>query len=258
MGSALALLVIVIVSYIVVVVGAVAYELTGLDRSTARFQALSAFTTCGFTTRASERVVEHPVRRRITMFLIIFGYAGLASVVATVMRSLEVEGVGAQAEHLLLLALVAVLSSYLALRRGLQASLTDLVRRHLSKRLVAEQVPHEDLLFYRRGYGVTRVEIPPSSRVAGLRLRDTDLRRHKLQVLAIEDNGELRPIPHPDEVIKPGLHLVLYGRIDAVQRVFAPDGDRETAAGEPALDGEQPALDPDRPDAAAEEGAPAR
>ena len=62
-----------------------------MDREMARFQALSAFTNTGFTTLAAEQVVEHRVRRRIAMTLIVLGWAGAASVVATMIRSLYVD-----------------------------------------------------------------------------------------------------------------------------------------------------------------------
>ena len=81
MGGALIVVLIVLVAYVIVVAGATAYELTGMDRETARFQALSAFTGTGFTTRVSELVVRHPARRRITSTLIILGYAGTATTV---------------------------------------------------------------------------------------------------------------------------------------------------------------------------------
>lgn len=222
MGSAVALLVLVIACYVIVSVGAIAYELTGLDRSNARFQALSAFTNCGFTTRAAERVVEHPVRRQITMVLITLGYAGLASVVATLMRSVESSDVLFEAEAVIGLGVGAWLTLLFFKWRGLDLRLADRVRRWLLPRVTGERVPHEDLLFYKRGYGITRIEIPPHSRVAGLRLRDTDLRSFGLQVIAVEDHGEINPVPDADQLLSPGLHLVVYGKVAAVQEAFAP------------------------------------
>lgn len=73
-ASPLVLLVVtVFTAYIVVIAGSAAYELTGLDRETAHFQSLSAFTGTGFTTGASERVVNTPTRRRITLGLMVLG-----------------------------------------------------------------------------------------------------------------------------------------------------------------------------------------
>ena len=50
------LLIFIAVSFIVVRIGAAALELTGLSWDQAKFQALSAFTNAGFTTRESEQI----------------------------------------------------------------------------------------------------------------------------------------------------------------------------------------------------------
>ena len=87
MASMFVLVVVIAVAWAIITVGATAYELTGLDREAAKFQALSAFTGTGFTTRISELVVRHPTRRRITSVLIILGYGGTATVVASLLAS---------------------------------------------------------------------------------------------------------------------------------------------------------------------------
>jgi hypothetical protein len=55
--AAILLLIIVTASYLVIRIGALALELTGFESERASFQALSAFTNSGFTTRESEEVV---------------------------------------------------------------------------------------------------------------------------------------------------------------------------------------------------------
>ena len=47
--------------------------MTGMDRKRAVFQALSAFSGTGFTTKEAEFVVNHPVRRRVIIWLMILG-----------------------------------------------------------------------------------------------------------------------------------------------------------------------------------------
>jgi len=78
-----------IVSVIVVRIGAVAFNLTGLEWRAAKFQALSCFSGTGFTTREAELVIASPQRRRIATYLIIFGNAGIVAMVATFANSLR-------------------------------------------------------------------------------------------------------------------------------------------------------------------------
>ena len=64
------LLIAILVSFIAVRIGGFALQLTGIEPDVARFQALSAFSGTGFTTREAERVVGHRTRRRIVTILI--------------------------------------------------------------------------------------------------------------------------------------------------------------------------------------------
>ncbi len=83
MTAILTLLIVLALSLVVTRVATVALTATGLSREAARFQARSAFSGAGFTTKESESVVRHPVRRRIIMWLMLAGNAGIAAAMAT-------------------------------------------------------------------------------------------------------------------------------------------------------------------------------
>jgi len=74
-------------SFIVVRIGGLALQLTGIEPDVARFQALSAFSGTGFTTTEAERVVRHRTRRRVVTILIILGNAGLVTIIAALVAS---------------------------------------------------------------------------------------------------------------------------------------------------------------------------
>ena len=88
MVAIISLLIVIILSVLVTRVAAIALIHTGLSKESARFQSRSAFTGAGFTTNESERVVNHPVRRRILMLLILLGSAGVISVISSLILSL--------------------------------------------------------------------------------------------------------------------------------------------------------------------------
>ena len=83
MTAILSLLVVILISIMITRVATVALTATGLSRETAKFQARSALTGAGFTTTESESVVRHPVRRRIVMWLMLAGSAGIAAVIGS-------------------------------------------------------------------------------------------------------------------------------------------------------------------------------
>ena len=69
--------VVVMLVFLAIVDAAVAKK--KLERAKARFQALSALSGTGFTTREAESVVNHPRRRRIATWLIFIGNAGIVA-----------------------------------------------------------------------------------------------------------------------------------------------------------------------------------
>ena len=85
MGAFLALVVIVLFALLIVRFGSSVVQLTGMSQPIAQFQAASAFFGVGFTTKEAELVVDHPVRRRIILHLIVMGNIGLTSALATLL-----------------------------------------------------------------------------------------------------------------------------------------------------------------------------
>lgn len=240
MGSLIGLIVILAAAYVIIVAGASAYELTGLDRDAALFQSLSAFTGTGFTTLQAENVVEHRTRRNITMTLIILGYAAAATVVATLVRSVQVE-TWWDAIWTLSLAVVAVSLAAAVWRSNGLLHLNDYIRRSVARQVVHEPVLHEDLFRYKPGFGITRIEVPTDSRVVGKRLMELDLKELQLQILLIEMADDTVVVPDGNYTVQPLSHLVVFGRLSAVQDAFGPG----SGSGLATRDVSPPIVEPD-------------
>ena len=85
------LAVIVLIILVIVKIGSIAFQFTGMEPRMAMFQSLSAFTNTGFTTRAAEEVVKYHKRRVIASVLMIIGHIGIVSVIVTLVHSFAVE-----------------------------------------------------------------------------------------------------------------------------------------------------------------------
>jgi Trk-type K+ transport system membrane component len=79
-------------SILITRVATIALTHTGLTKASAKFQARSAFSGAGFTTSESEMVVNHPVRRKIVMLLILLGNAGLVTAVSSLILTFVRQG----------------------------------------------------------------------------------------------------------------------------------------------------------------------
>ena len=67
--SVILFIMVLVASFIIVRIGAVGFQLTGLEWSLGKFQSLSCFSGTGFTTREAELITGDKRRRRIASVL---------------------------------------------------------------------------------------------------------------------------------------------------------------------------------------------
>jgi len=206
-------LLLIFISMLVVRAGATAFILTGMDPKRAIFQALSAFSGTGFTTREAESIVNHPTRRTIATWLMILGNAGIATVIVTGTSTLaSSEGVGIPVSIVLLIVGI-VLIYFIATRRGLITSWESFVQHRLAKTQVFEEKPVEELLRFLEGYGIVSTELEESSKLVGRSIADSPIAVPGYLVLVIERGREFIHAPGGQEVLRAGDRLVIYGRL---------------------------------------------
>lgn len=217
MLSIVSLLVVVVVSMLVVRTATVALTLTGLSRELSRFQARSAFTGAGFTTNESEKVVGHPVRRRIIMLLMLLGNAGIVTALSSLILSLvgaeDATGVAGSLGFRLtaLLAGLAMIWAF-AQSRWVDERLSELIAWALGRWTTLEVRDYARLLHLARDYAVVELQVREEDWLAERRLGDLRLDDEGVLVLGIESpkRGFLGA-PRGDTKTLPGETLLLYG-----------------------------------------------
>ena len=225
MGFAIALLVVAVVSYLLIRVGAVALEYTGVSRDAARFQALSAFFGAGFTTHESEMVVNHPIRRRIIRDLIVIGNIGTLSLLSTVVLSVTSVDVSTPVgRRLLMTKLVVVFGGLAALwlvsRSGFATrAIERTVAYSLERTGMLRALDYEQLLRIHAGFTIAEVTLKPEDWLVGKTIGETKLRSHLgVNVLGIMNrSGEYIAAPDHDTRLHEGDTLVVYGGHKAIE-----------------------------------------
>lgn len=233
-------IIILISSFVVVRVGAIAFELTGLEWSLAKFQALSCFTGTGFTTRESELITGNLQRRRIASILMVLGNAGLVTLIATFANSLRpniaVPDFTIPFLHLvfpsrllpwinLFILIVAVFLIYKVLTSArITGKLTGFLKRRIVKRRLFKPVSFEELLVATGGYGVSNIEICKDSPVLNKTLAETKLRSRDITVLAVEKNGQIIPNPPADIDFILGDRIMCFGKLENIKKEICPLG----------------------------------
>ena len=212
--SVVLLVVFICISYLIVRIGAIALEMTGMERSRARFQALSAFSGTGFTTREAELVVTHPRRRKIVTYLMILGNAGIVSVIATFVLSLRQAGTFRPSLNLVIIAGSLFILYRIASHQAFAKKLTQKIRETLRDKLHFQKVHVQELLQQSDGYGIASILVGRRSKVAGLTLSESGFKEKDLMILSVERDEEMIPVPKAQTKIRVGDRLICYGKLE--------------------------------------------
>jgi hypothetical protein len=219
------LVLIAVAALLVVRLGTTALVLTGLARHTAEFQAYSAFFGVGFTTRESEQVVNHPVRRRIVQHLILAGHIGLTSVIVPLVVTFV--NVKTMREGMTQLGLIIVALAFLwfVIRTSFVENLIEHSIKFALERTGAltQRLDHEVLLRLHAGHTVSEIVLEPGHPFVGHRLADAQLAERDIVVLGVtRQDGTYVAAPRGQMVCHPSDVLTVYGRDEEVRELVAP------------------------------------
>ncbi len=210
---------IIVISAFIVKIAAVALNLTGLDEKRSFFQALSAFSGTGFTTRDSELVVSHDIRRRIIMFLMILGNAGLITVITTLMLSFLNGGGTPFLVNLIVILVAILLVIKVSLNKNITRKLTKKIQEKLIKSSTFTKRPVEEILRLAEGYGIAEVTLNEGCTDIGKSLIDSSLRQQEILIIAIERGSKVIPAPHASDQLFLNDTLICYGKLENITRI---------------------------------------
>jgi K+/H+ antiporter YhaU regulatory subunit KhtT len=212
---------ILVISIIITRVASIALTHTGLSRESSRFQARSAFTGVGFTTSESEKVVNHPVRRRILQLLMILGNAGIVTGIASLIIGFS--GLGGNAEGWIKIAILVagvVVLWKLANSQWIDRKLSKVITKVLKKYSKLEVIDYASLLHLSGEFTISEIPIDKDHWLCDTELQNTRLRDEGLNVIALtRKDGSFLGNPRGDTVISEGDSMIVYGRAEALQKM---------------------------------------
>jgi hypothetical protein len=225
MLAILSLLTVLVVSLIIVRVATVALTLTGLSQPLARFQARSAFTGAGFTTTESEKVVQHPVRRRIIMLLMLLGNAGIVTAVSSLILTFVGTGrqggaAGTIGFRIVALAIGLALLWSFAHSRWVDDRMSRFIAWALKRYTNLEVRDYAGLLHLSGDYAVVEMQINEGDWAADRELADLRIFDEGILVLGIEkQDGTYVGAPRGQARLNAGDTVLMYGRRDVLGRL---------------------------------------
>ena len=226
-------IIILIISVIVVKLGAIAFELAGVNDTQAIFQAISCFTGTGFTTKEAELVVSDPQRRQIASVLMVLGKAGFVTLLATFANSLTASDFSIPYLHTLVpegvqtlikvafIALVVFTIYKIITHTKLSTTITEMLKKKVVNRSFIKPVSFKELLVATGGYGVSSIKVFKDSSLENRTLHDAKLEAHDIIILALEKSGKVTTNPPAQTKITVGDKLICFGKLDTIRDKLA-------------------------------------
>lgn len=217
MLGALTVVLVVAVSVLITRIATVALTLTGLSRESARFQARSALSGAGFTTSESEQIVNHPVRRRIIMSLMLIGSAGIVTVVATAAVSFSgIDNRLQLGQSALTLVIGLGLLLWASSSKAVDKALQPLIHRLLRRWTDIDTRDYARLLHVAGEYSVMELSVAETDWMCDRDLAELRLSDEGVLVLGIQraDDGSYVGAPKGWTTVHAGDVLITYGDSD--------------------------------------------
>lgn len=211
------LILIIVISSLIVRIATVILKMTGLDEGTARFQAISAFTGTGFTTKEAENVTDDSMRRKTIIVLMVMGRVGVVSVIAGLFVSF---GKGALLNDIwraLILFVILWLFYKVTTLKGFSRTLNKFIEKKIVARGLVKQKTLEELFSLPRGYGIAQLVITDDSEEKGMTLAQAGFINKNILVLSIERGDKLIAFPRADDKIVLADKLLCYGLIENIK-----------------------------------------
>lgn len=208
---------IIVVLTVIMEIAATALKLTGININIARFQALSALTGTGFTSRETESIMNHKQRRIIIMVLMVVGPIGFLTILGSILLSIR--------EKVFLYELLGILVVFLAILRIFKSKFIGalfhrIVEHQIKKRPGFRRVMLEEVLSLENDLGVCEVLIGENSNVIGKKLSETNFKDEGFMVLAIERKSGILKVPTGPDIIQKGDRLVVFGNIKNIRHAL--------------------------------------
>ncbi len=231
MVAVLSLLLVVTFFVVASRVATVALVGTGMATESANFQARSALMGVGYTTSEAEDVLNHPVRRRIVLWLMTFGNAGIITGITSLLLGFVNAAPTQTAERAALLAIGLVALLILTRLQLLERALNRATKWALARWTDLETRDLASLLRFGHDFGVIELFARSGDWLVETPLADLHLPSEGIVVLGVHRaDGSFSGTPTGHTRVQPGDTVIAYGRLDHLDdldhRHRGTEGDR--------------------------------
>lgn len=222
MIAAITLFLVVSISALITKIATIALIHTGLSTDSAKFQSRSAYTGVGFTTSESEKILNHPVRRRIIFNLMIIGNAGIVTVMSSLILTFILPETLASKLYGLLIVVVGMALVFWGIRsKWVDRVLSAVITRMLKRYTDLDIQDFAAILHLKDDFRISEKLILKTDWMANKVIRDLNLREEGLTILGIDRHGEdYLGSPNGNAIILPEDVITVYGKSEVIKSVF--------------------------------------
>lgn len=223
MIAVLTLILILSVSFLITKVATIALMHTGLSQQSAKFQARSVFTGVGYATKESESIVNHPLRRKIVMMLMLLGNAGIVSVIASLVLTFwsNQEDDLALPWRILMMIAGLLFLWWLFSSKWFNNMLSRLINWGLNKYTDLSVYDYAGILHLGGEYKIAEVFVKESHWMANSTLAEMAISKEGVFILGVtRKDGSYLGVPGHETCILPGDTLIVYGRSSVIKNLL--------------------------------------
>ncbi|NQT29082.1 MAG: TrkA C-terminal domain-containing protein [Candidatus Saganbacteria bacterium] len=228
-------LLVIVILILVVRIGAAAFELTGMQKKTAFFQSISCLTNTGFTTPEAELVTHNDQRRKIASCLMIFGNAGLVTLIITFANTIInptkiFDTLGTLSDPLLpswlsqtLDIAIIILGVYLVYIIIAKAKFTENFISWIQHKILAEKIIQPEkvstLYFTDQDFCLAQFIVSPESSLINKSIRKLNLKDAQIEIMLLKRDGEIIGMTKEDLVLLANDTLTCFGKLTKIQNL---------------------------------------
>lgn len=204
---------------------AILFRLTGMPIDKARFQVISLLTSTGFTTKESELIVQHPIRRKLASWLMIISYISTAVLISFIIGIISNSLSDAKSLGFTAIIVIAFfIIVYFIMRSSLLDKVEYFIEKVVSKSKRWNEAilnnPIDARLHHKKGYGIYEIFIGKDSKFIGKSIIESNLKSLEIQVLSIDKGDELINFPTPDSIFELADRITIYGNVKNINHTF--------------------------------------
>jgi len=218
MIAVLSLLIVALLFVTAARVATIALVGTGMASESASFQARSALMGVGFTTAEAEAAINHPVRRKIILWLMTFGNAGVITGISSLLLGFVNAETDQTIRRAVILAAGLLSVAILTRARRLERLLTRFTAWALARWTTLDTRDFAQLLRFGHDYGIIELHARGEDWLVDRPLSELGLPAEGIVILGVHrKDGTFIGAPTGATIINVDDDVLAYGRLDHLQ-----------------------------------------